>query len=383
MWAASQVAKFAPFKSFRLTGLPWLMVSLNDGEDPHFRKAEFDAAACPENCPRPCESICPAGAIAFNRSGDRFSGVVDSLCYGCGRCLDVCPIQQISTRSYVSTPAAIAPLVLSGVDAVEIHTQVGRLADFERLWRAIAPSLDQLKLVAISCPDGEDLVDYLWALYDLISPLPCSLIWQTDGRPMSGDIGNGTTRATVKLGQKVLAAALPGYVQLAGGTNSHTVPKLVSQGLLKDRTALVGEYEVETRRVADSSGTQVGQVRKEALSTANVQPHDGAATRSPQQISGIAYGSYARTLLASVLDQLAQRSIGDSSVSINFSGDSFSRFYRSDASDILTSCASRLDAIHLETHPDLLWQAVSLASSLVSQIKSPMKLTQTVSRQLE
>ncbi|HBL14799.1 MAG TPA: 4Fe-4S ferredoxin, partial [Cyanobacteria bacterium UBA11162] len=58
--------------------------------------------------------------------------------------------------------------------------------------------------------------------------------WQTDGRPMSGDIGIGATRAAVKLAQKVLAAGLPGYVQLAGGTNHHTVSKLKTLGLLSN-----------------------------------------------------------------------------------------------------------------------------------------------------
>ena len=39
---------------------PWLMVSLSDGKDAHFRKARFDPNFCPQNCPRPCEKICPA-----------------------------------------------------------------------------------------------------------------------------------------------------------------------------------------------------------------------------------------------------------------------------------------------------------------------------------
>jgi Fe-S-cluster-containing hydrogenase component 2 len=283
------------------------MVSLNDGEDPHFRKAEFNAADCPPDCSRPCEAICPAQAIVFERT-DGFSGVVDSHCYGCGRCLPICPVQQISTRSYVSAHTAIAPMLLTGVDAVEIHTQVGRLEDFQRLWKAIAPALPHLKLIAISCPDGEGLLDYLWALYDVISPLPCSLIWQTDGRPMSGDIGDGATRAAVKLGCKVLSAGLPGYVQLAGGTNRYTVDKLKSLGLL-NRT---GE---------------------------NSLPH----------IAGVAYGSYARTLLMPVLEQLEQG----------------------------LHKTARFPPL-LEDSPELLWQSVQLANSLVSQLKTPMMLRQTV-----
>ncbi len=281
-------------------GLPWLMVSLNDGQDPHFRKAEFNSVECPVDCPRPCEKICPAQAIVFDRDAE-FSGVVQERCYGCGRCLPICPQQLIYTRSYVSTPGVIAPLVIStGVDAVEIHTQVGRLAEFERLWKAIVPWVDQLKLVAISCPDGDGMIDYLWSLYNLIAPLNCALIWQTDGRPMSGDIGDGTTLATVKLSQKVLAAGLPGYVQLAGGTNSYTVTKLRSTGLLK---------------------------------------HQGQAS-SLSTISGIAYGSYARVLLSPILDQLEKIEMKPS-----------------------------LMSVRLEENPELLWQAVALADSLVSQIK--------------
>ena len=31
---------------------PWLMVSLSDGADPHFRKASFDPSRCPSNWPQ-------------------------------------------------------------------------------------------------------------------------------------------------------------------------------------------------------------------------------------------------------------------------------------------------------------------------------------------
>ena len=36
---------------------PWLMVSLSDGTDAHFRKAWFDPGLCPVDCPRPCEDL--------------------------------------------------------------------------------------------------------------------------------------------------------------------------------------------------------------------------------------------------------------------------------------------------------------------------------------
>jgi len=112
---------------------PWLMVSLNDGEDPHFRKAVFNPQLCPVDCPRPCEKICPAYAIDGG-------GVIEQRCYGCGRCLPVCPLQIIETKSRVCQPAEIIPLITEmGVDAIEIHTQVGHGEGFARLWQAIDP----------------------------------------------------------------------------------------------------------------------------------------------------------------------------------------------------------------------------------------------------
>jgi Fe-S-cluster-containing hydrogenase component 2 len=318
---ASNLAGDAQNRGFGYKGnLPFLMVSLNDGEDPHFRKAEFNSAECPKDCPRPCEKICPAQAIVFNGIKENYLGVISQKCYGCGRCIPVCPYDIIYTSSYMSTPGAIAPLVMStGVDAVEIHTKVGRLAEFQRLWQAISPWADQLKVLAISCPDGEGMIDYLHALYDLIAPCPSALIWQTDGRPMSGDIGDGTTLAAVKLGQKVLAAKLPGYVQLAGGTNSYTVAKLKAMGLLKE------------------AGEQ-GEGSKGEISS----PLPPASCPSAS-IAGVAYGSYARVLLSPILEQLENKEVSNTSVKAT---------------------------VRLEEDEVFLWEAVELAYSLVSQIKS-------------
>ncbi|MEH1817649.1 MAG: LdpA C-terminal domain-containing domain [Nostoc sp.] len=329
---AKSLAKDAQKRGFDYKGnSPFLMVSLNDGEDPHFRKAEFNPTECPIDCSRPCERICPAQAIVFNSTKEDFSGVVSEKCYGCGRCIPICPYDIIYTNSYMSTPGAIAPLVMStGVDAVEIHTKVGRLAEFEQLWQAISPWADQLKLLAISCPDGEGMTDYLRAIYNLIAPLKSALIWQTDGRSMSGDIGDGTTIAAVKLGQKVLAAKLPGYVQLAGGTNSYTVAKLKAMGLLK--------------RAGEQGSRGAGET-EEIFSSAPLPLHPSAPLPlcPSASISGVAYGSYARVLLSPILEKLENKEVSNTNVKAH---------------------------LRLEEDDVLLWQAVELAHSLVSQIKS-------------
>lgn len=343
---ADKLATEAQQKGFGFKSLPLLMVSLNDGEDPHFRKALFNSTECPADCPRPCEQICPADAIAFNPNHDGFSGVIDQRCYGCGRCIPVCPSQLIFTRSYVSTPEAIAPLVLqTGVDALEIHTQVGRLADFQRLWQAISPWINRLKLIAISCPDGEGLIDYLWSLYKLMKPLPCTLVWQTDGRPMSGDIGAGTTHAAIKLGQKVLSAGLPGYVQLAGGTNKHTVTKLKAVGLLNPTLE---------QGAARGNGSLVIGHGKESNSSPITDERSLITPSMPNaHIAGVAYGSCARVLLSPVLDQLETAYMNEDCLS--------------------SSLKQTPQPVRLEEIPELLWQAVAIAHSLVSQLKLPLQ----------
>ena len=309
---ADRLAAQSPFSHFHNRHpyqRPWVMVSLNDGEDPHFRKAQFDPAQCPADCPRPCEAICPADAIAA-------TGVLDSRCYGCGRCFPVCPLQIITPRAFSTPSSVVAAQLLPQVDAVELHTQVGHRAEFEQLWQSIRPHLASLKLVAISCPYGPGVVDYLWKLHRYIGPLPIPLIWQADGRPMSGDIGAGTTHATLRYGQELLASGPPGFVQLAGGTNHHTVTKL---------QALNGDRPGRSRSIPSSYPKRV----------------------AAPTFGGVAYGSYARHLLGPLLSDLGQ---GDVT-----SGD-------------ITSPPS-LGEQALEQVPELLYAAVCQARGLVAPLK--------------
>lgn len=211
---------------------PLLMVSVNDGEDPHFRKAYFNPNLCPTDCQRPCVSVCPTDAIAFPKSSPSIlatvnQGVKTDLCYGCGRCLPICPANLIETKSRkVTIDTVLVWLQTLPIGALEIHTQEGHLYHFLSLWEKIQPHLDKLKIIAISCPYTPTVIDYLEKISQQISPLEIPLIWQTDGRPMSGDIGEGTTHLTIKYAQKLKQSNLQGFIQLAGGTNEYTVTKL-------------------------------------------------------------------------------------------------------------------------------------------------------------
>ncbi|MFQ3680234.1 MAG: LdpA C-terminal domain-containing domain [Pseudanabaenaceae cyanobacterium] len=199
---------------------PWLMVSLSDGEDPHFRKAVLAGDRCPPACPQPCRGICPTQAIAWTGSQ---LGVVADLCYGCGRCLTVCPPQILETVPQTYDPMALLQGPLgTEIQAIEIHTQPDREAAFAELWARLAPIVPRLAAVSVSFPEMPRLETALRSRLAAMVPLPQHLIWQVDGRPMSGDIGRGTSHAAAKLGARVLALGLPGFVQLAGGTNERT-----------------------------------------------------------------------------------------------------------------------------------------------------------------
>ncbi|XP_040380136.1 uncharacterized protein LOC102719676 isoform X2 [Oryza brachyantha] len=271
---------------------PWVMVSVNDDcRDLHFRKAEFDPEDCPPDCPKPCEKVCPADAISLQsviieakhaRSDPSCAklegGVITERCYGCGRCLSVCPYDRIRAMPYVRDPTMTAELLKrSDVDAIEIHTTGKETDMFNTLWSSLGESINNVKLIAISLPNvGDSTVNFMNAIYRTMqSNLQGYNLWQLDGRPMSGDIGRGATRETVSFAVHLssISNRPPGFYQLAGGTNPHTVDCLKKAGLFQSTT------------------------------------FPGAATSGMINcqhafIGGIAYGGYARKIVGRVLRKI-------------------------------------------------------------------------------
>ncbi|KAL3578669.1 hypothetical protein D5086_020173 [Populus alba] len=306
---------------------PWVMISVNDDEDLHFRKAEFDPEECPLDCSRPCETICPASAISLQKhqSTTELShgtetlnvlkgGVITERCYGCGRCFPVCPYDKIRMAMYTRDAVATAELLKrNDVDAIEIHTGGRQTAPFEGLWNDLGNSTGYLKLVAVSLPyAGDSTISSMNTIYTMMEPhLPSLNLWQLDGRPMSGDIGRGATRESIAFAACLAAVKDKphGFFQLAGGTNAHTVEGLKKEGLF------------QTTLVAENSKDNISMPTSLASSHA--------------LIGGIAYGGYARKIVGRVL----------------------------------SSMRSQHGLVHIEDYPEHLLQALANALDLVGTVK--------------
>nr|XP_023876585.1 uncharacterized protein LOC111989011 isoform X5 [Quercus suber] len=217
---------------------PWVMISVNDDEDLHFRKA----------------------------------GLV----------------------TYIRDTTATADLIKrNGIDAVEIHTSGRQSAFFEELWDGLGDSISHLRLIAVSMgyvlcclnvslPNvGDSTISSMNTMYSIMEPnLPCFNLWQLDGRPMSGDIGRGATRESIAFAVRMAAVKdrPPGFLQLAGGTNAHTVDGLKKMGLFQT--------------------TSITKNPKDEILTASL-PNSLHAL-----IGGIAYGGYARKIVGRVLSSM-------------------------------------------------------------------------------
>ena len=125
-------------------------------------------------------------------------------------------------------------------NAVEIHTEINRLDSFTKVVNILRSSETKLDKISVSCGlnqsfkksrEPEDLLKALWERYEILNELNIPLIWQLDGRPMSGDLAPSASREAVKLFEIIGSDLPPGLIQLAGGTNANTHEFLKSNNL--------------------------------------------------------------------------------------------------------------------------------------------------------
>ena len=329
---------------------PLIMISVNDDDDPHFRKAVFDKNRCPVTCPRPCEKVCPARAIppltaikdssasdiqnyVAGISGTTSAGVIADRCYGCGRCIPICPLGLILTESYSVSKSAIIDFFRAGtVDAIEIHTLQHHENAFAELWDTIGDDvISSAKVLSISFPDmGESTIPYLNTLQSIIQSCDAwngfqgVQVWQTDGRPMSGDIGRGTAHKSSNLASFVID-------ELAFHKIKQIIP-VTSDNIIGDTVTLKDSFK---NGLIDMHSGQhfiqlAGGTNDYSASTAK---KEGLIGRTG--FGGFAFGGYARRVIGDILHDLEVANPGS----------------------------------NIEDHPIVFSQCLNFATKLVSSVK--------------
>ncbi|OAE30145.1 hypothetical protein AXG93_246s1160 [Marchantia polymorpha subsp. ruderalis] len=126
------------------------------------------------------------------------------------------------------------------------------------------------------------MIPTLNAMYTSMKPFVKNLnLWQLDGRPISGDIGVGATRAAIMLAQKVVSSSErpPGFIQLAGGTNAHTATALKNVGLQRwityENHGVSQQYEDNQSRSAVIAGVYARKVHKPCISSVHTEDMHG------------------------------------------------------------------------------------------------------------
>lgn len=228
---------------------PLIMVSVNIGEDPHFRRILLDENNCTE-CLE-CIPSCPADA--FSIQAEKFHYNID-LCYGCSNCLDYCNYEALDFENWNSFDSrSLDELINLGANAIEIHLN-NDLQSFQNFYSTIPKDF----LLESFCIGSERMTDkeiYEASLciinsvkekYGHIKPF----IIQTDGKPLSGARFNdqadkdlqsiGNAKISLDL-VKSLNHSDSIFIQLAGGITEHSLAKAFSRDIEVNGVAM-GSY---------------------------------------------------------------------------------------------------------------------------------------------
>ena len=279
---------------------PVIMVSINSGDDLHFRKAEINYEKC-TNCLE-CIDSCPAGALSANCHCEKEQSSDEAIhqpfanswiaassplgtprndgnklilnknnCFGCGKCEEACLQNAIEFTNFNNSLCHCEELVTkqstnqNGLlrfarndeqvfKAVEIHTGNNSIEEVKNFLELNVSLLKNMELLSF-CVESKrfntaELQNYVSSLINLVSQ---KVIIQIDGIPMGATDKHCSSLQAVSAAAVLLENKLDAYIQLSGGAN-HFTKKLVKQLGLK--------------------------------------------------ISGIGYGTFARKIILSYLDEL-------------------------------------------------------------------------------
>lgn len=269
---------------------PLIMVSVNIGKDPHFRRIELNWDNCTECLA--CVPTCPSGAFKAPDLGleglssqnleprtqnqsSNFSYSID-LCFGCSNCLPACNFDALEFETWDAFKTeSLMELQKLGARGIEIHLN-NDLEAFKTFYLNMPKFELESFCIGSEKMSKEELEQATKSVIDAVME-KCNLrnaadetfqssyfIIQTDGIPMSGarDMGaiekDLVSMENAKVVKKYIKNNYPElentiFVQLAGGITEATLKKAKERKLDINGIA-IGSY---ARKVLDESDTPV------------------------------------------------------------------------------------------------------------------------------
>ena len=244
-WAHYHAPALRPDATF---AEPMLMVSLGVEADPHVGIPLLDRSVC-ATCPHCyCEEQRDCVARPLEERA--------AECPDCLECVRACPFDAISVVAPgVGNPALLRELLLRGAQAVELHISGAPAPAVGRLCTTILRELTDRAVLSFSVGSQVTSEELLEEHVALIAALDRDrVVFQAEGHPMSGDLGNGVPRAQASL---------------------DLVRSLLDRGVRSPIHAS-GGCDLNTSALAKERGVP---------------------------LSGVAFGSFARSLVGDVLDR--------------------------------------------------------------------------------
>jgi Fe-S-cluster-containing hydrogenase component 2 len=229
---------------------PLIMVSVNIGEDPHFRRIKLDWDNCTECLA--CIPTCPSNAFSVNDENDRFAYNAD-LCFGCSNCLPACDFSAMEFEAWSAfKPESLSELQGLGAKAIEIHLN-NDLQAFEEFYSR----MPEFELESF-CIGSEQMTtaELIKATDSIIEQVTKknnkAFIIQTDGIPLSGARNLGREDkdlVSIENAKLVIEHIKQNYseiqekifVQIAGGITEHSLALANKHGVAISGVA-IGSY---------------------------------------------------------------------------------------------------------------------------------------------
>jgi Fe-S-cluster-containing hydrogenase component 2 len=217
---------------------PLIMISINIGEDPHFRRIELNRDNCTD-C-QACIPTCPSNAFWMDNNND-FQYNPD-YCFGCSNCLPACEFSALSFNLWSPfSYDSISELASLGAKAIEIHLN-DDLCAFENFYDRLEKNLFELESFCIGSTinDENQLIksaDAVIKNFFKKYPQKKICLLQVDGEALSGARFNkeeakdqiSITKAKIIINhieQKHSEYRERIFVQVAGGITEKTFSKI-------------------------------------------------------------------------------------------------------------------------------------------------------------